>query len=751
MNYKSYMDLSLTINRNLHKIPRDIDLVVGVPRSGMLPATMIGLIFNKPVVALDSYLDGKIYEMGLYRRPKASITNYSEIKKVLIMDDSINSGHSINTVKEKIIKSDRHLIHTIYGAVYYAREGLHHIDFGLEECAWPRIFQWNILNSWVLADACLDIDGVVCTDPTEEQNDDSDQYKDFLKNAKPLFLTEFPIGCFVTSRLEKYRALTEEWLRANHLNYAELIMLDLPTKEERLRQNKHALFKADVYKNRKEGLFIESNLSQAIQISQLTGKLVFCTENMKMIQAEMNKSDSQRNIKKCLSEQNIDIPRSPQSRIHIPERSSAQADDRSLPDRSEPHVKLHVQRILFVNHNIAPYELSGTPLSTLNHALGMTKRGLEVAVLIPSVDIKHGFRKDREYGFTLYRVPAINKYKAFFAGPEEDMLPIYSDAIDSIIDDFSPHVVHINDYVFMPARIIEFFSRRGCFVVRNVCNCEEICHRDYPVISAGFEGRLCTGPDSLEKCAACFITHMNAQSASDRDNLCDHMEARTKQRFNEIRNIYNHSVDKIVFTTEAFRKYFTNFMPIPDEKMAVIPRGFRFDFEIPGKSPRAADGLIHFAFIGNIMFSKGIDIVLKAFEALCERYDFVLHIHGAIINHESFPEVKRLEEIHPGKFIYHGPFGTDDLPQITRGIDVCLIPSYFDTYNRGAPGSPASGHTGYCHRFLRGLHRGRRQERVQNTGRGRWRPGRKDDGDHQQAPNDRDPLSRGFTDVDSRT
>ncbi len=275
MNYKSYQDLSLTINKHFIKIPRDIDLIVGVPRSGMLPATMIGQILNKPVVALDSYLDGKLYEIGLYRRPHNLATNYSGIKKVLIIDDTINSGASMNKVKERIRNSDKHEINTIYCAVYYVRESADKIDIGFEECSWPRIFQWNILNCWVLAQACLDIDGVVCVDPTEEQNDDGERYRNFLSNAKPLFLTEFPISCFVTSRLEKYRSLTEAWLKQHHFKYGELMMLNLPSKEERLRQNIHAKFKAEVYKNRNEELFIESNSSQALQISKLTNKLVF--------------------------------------------------------------------------------------------------------------------------------------------------------------------------------------------------------------------------------------------------------------------------------------------------------------------------------------------------------------------------------------------------------------------------------------------------------------------------------------------
>lgn len=301
MNYRTYQDLSLTINRNLHKIPRDIDLVVGIPRSGMLPATMIGLVLNKPFVALDSYLDGKIYEMGLYRRPKTFVSDVSDIKKVLVIDDSIIHGTTMTMVKQRIENSVRRSTHTLYCAVYYVQECLDKIDVGLEDCPFPRIFQWNILNSWVLANSCVDIDGVVCIDPTEEQNDDGYNYRDFLSNAEPLFLTDHPIGCFVTTRLEKYRALTEEWLKRHNLNYGELIMLDLPSKQERIKQNIHARFKADIYKGRPETLFIESNLSQAVRIAELTGKPVFCTETMQMLPTEEKLSELLQNSTPPLS------------------------------------------------------------------------------------------------------------------------------------------------------------------------------------------------------------------------------------------------------------------------------------------------------------------------------------------------------------------------------------------------------------------------------------------------------------------
>jgi adenine/guanine phosphoribosyltransferase-like PRPP-binding protein len=44
MNYKSYNDLSVDININVCKINfQNFDIIVGIPRSGIVPAYMVSL------------------------------------------------------------------------------------------------------------------------------------------------------------------------------------------------------------------------------------------------------------------------------------------------------------------------------------------------------------------------------------------------------------------------------------------------------------------------------------------------------------------------------------------------------------------------------------------------------------------------------------------------------------------------------------------------------------------------------------
>ena len=58
LQYRNYEDLNRLIhNADLHAF-RDADLIVGVPRSGMVPAYMIGLLLNLPVIDIESYVTG---------------------------------------------------------------------------------------------------------------------------------------------------------------------------------------------------------------------------------------------------------------------------------------------------------------------------------------------------------------------------------------------------------------------------------------------------------------------------------------------------------------------------------------------------------------------------------------------------------------------------------------------------------------------------------------------------------------------
>ncbi|MDR2865422.1 MAG: radical SAM protein [Spirochaetaceae bacterium] len=277
LNYKTYENLLLDIKQNLYKIPPCIDLVVGIPRSGMIPAYMIGFALNTRVCSLDEFINGLKISHGA-RPIKESETN------ILVVDDSLWSGNSMKAAKKAISAIDLTGKKLYYTAVYVYPDSENIPDIALTTLPSPRMFQWNYMNHSNITQSCFDIDGVLCVDPTEEENDDGEKYRNFILNAKPLYIPHYKIHALVTSRLEKYRKETEEWLKKNNVQYEYLYMLDLPSKEDRIRLKMHGKFKAEIYKKLENTmLFYESNRDQAFEIAGLTGKTVFCAETDELI------------------------------------------------------------------------------------------------------------------------------------------------------------------------------------------------------------------------------------------------------------------------------------------------------------------------------------------------------------------------------------------------------------------------------------------------------------------------------------
>ncbi|NCT08519.1 MAG: phosphoribosyl transferase [Flavobacteriia bacterium] len=278
MNYRNITALNNIILKRLSIIPRDFDLIVGVPRSGMLPANLLALYLNRPYTDIHSFLNGHIYKAGA----RSQFFDISEFKKILVVDDSIASGSAMIEVKESL----KHLESKFdikYCAVYIIPGKEKMVDYFFEIVPLPRYFQWNILNHTTLEKACFDIDGVLCEDPLPEQNDDGEKYIDFILNAPPLFIPGSKIGTIVTSRLEKYRKETETWLKNNNIKYNDLVMLDLPNMAARQKANNHGDHKAKAYMAKPYVLFVESELHQAIEINRISKKPVLCTANFEMI------------------------------------------------------------------------------------------------------------------------------------------------------------------------------------------------------------------------------------------------------------------------------------------------------------------------------------------------------------------------------------------------------------------------------------------------------------------------------------
>ncbi len=273
---KTYYSLSRMnydlVHNFLPKIPSDIDLVVGIPRDGIMVAYLISISRNIPMTDLTSFCAGvENYKPGIKHRKEQY-----EIKNILLVDDICASGLAMRDAKKQI---SPHLNgKKLYCAAVYTskpdeklKSGL--VDFVGPVLVGPRAYEWTHTDAVYLPNTFMDMDGIMCPDWAGGE-DYGKRYEEWLGTV-PLKLRPQNIGTIITWRREEHREQTVAWLQKNGITFDELIManrVDWPGPAE---------YKAHFYKNSSARLFIESSERQAEKIYKLTEKPVVCFETNK--------------------------------------------------------------------------------------------------------------------------------------------------------------------------------------------------------------------------------------------------------------------------------------------------------------------------------------------------------------------------------------------------------------------------------------------------------------------------------------
>lgn len=268
MNFRSVQNMTDIIVRNLDRIGSHYSAVVAVPRSGLLPATLISLYKNLPLYSSTAAFASGEHGFGSTRSPRFLDG------PVLLVDDSVNTGQSINSAVSTL-RSGTASVEVETMAVYASNRSPSHVDWFLEYVPFPRFFEWNLFHHPRIGEVGFDLDGVFCADPPDRFSDDPVATSGYYRSAKAMVVPTGRVGAILSSRLETYRPETESWLELHGFEYQTLRLLH-GTADARRSLRLHADFKATEYANSDLQLFVESDPSQAFEIQRLTGKPVVC-------------------------------------------------------------------------------------------------------------------------------------------------------------------------------------------------------------------------------------------------------------------------------------------------------------------------------------------------------------------------------------------------------------------------------------------------------------------------------------------
>lgn len=250
------------------KLP-EISGVVAIPRSGLLPASLLSTYLSVPLYSLVGDSITKLYSKSDNGGVRMSNYVHNESSPLLVLDDTCFSGFEMRRVRDLLGEDN-----ILYAAIFTTRPGSLNLDLYYKTLSYPHILEWNLFDAESLKNGVLDMDGVLCDEVPFEVCDDGPLYIDYIKNVKPIkkhLPKLFDCKAICTGRLEKHRRVTEEWLDRHGVKYGQLIMYP-GTEKERDRNYivNVAKYKAESYKKLEDvKFFIESCDKQSIYISNL--------------------------------------------------------------------------------------------------------------------------------------------------------------------------------------------------------------------------------------------------------------------------------------------------------------------------------------------------------------------------------------------------------------------------------------------------------------------------------------------------
>lgn len=257
-------------------LPGDIDAVIGVARSGLIPAQQIACARHLPLFACRiswSYAEEAVVDVGNGWR----LTDYGRkrFRKVLLVDDTAWHGRSMNGATA-LVRRKFPDVQIVRAAVYATSHSQEFLDAWACTYDGLHYLEWNLFNSGHAETLATDFDGILCPDFSVEEDDDGPRYREALRARRALHTPRRrALSAIITARLEKYRQLTAAWLAHYGIRYQRLVMGPWATKGERERADV-AAWKAREFVSTGLEMFVESDPAQAEAIHRQTGKKVLC-------------------------------------------------------------------------------------------------------------------------------------------------------------------------------------------------------------------------------------------------------------------------------------------------------------------------------------------------------------------------------------------------------------------------------------------------------------------------------------------
>ena len=266
--------------------------IIGIPRSGMFPASILSVTMSLP---LYSFTNGELVKLSAGEEHGGSRMSNFEPKPddlpFLVIDDTSYSGGAMLRIRILLNQKYGHNKY-IYTTVYHEPSSAYNLykdgvvdDYLLNivnnELYFPHILEWNLFNAHPTQLGMFDLDGVFCPDCPPEDDLDDDRYVRWMTNVQPhkaRIPQLFPCMAICTARPEQFRPETEEWLDKYGIPYGKLFMWE-GTKAERDKNGRHIENVTEFKRHKFETYRGAVTISNSYKHSAYTSEPIFFVES----------------------------------------------------------------------------------------------------------------------------------------------------------------------------------------------------------------------------------------------------------------------------------------------------------------------------------------------------------------------------------------------------------------------------------------------------------------------------------------
>ena len=307
--------------------------------------------------------------------------------------------------------------------------------------------------------------------------------------------------------------------------------------------------------------------------------------------------------------------------------------------------------ILHVIHGYPPYYMAGSEVYTYNLTQELSKRNrVHVFTRIENPFMDMYFIFDEDVG--LVHVRRINKPRGDYNLSDKYLDERVDEAYKKYMKELSPDVVHIQHLSHLSTNIPIITKKEfGIPIVFTIHDFWMFCVRGQLLTP---DYKICTGP-SEDRCVSC-LKYLHTTLEEYR---------RYKEHMNEVLA----NIDYFLAPSRFIRQFYID-MGIPEEKVVYSKYGFNKKIIRYRKKTYSPRDSIRFGFVGRVIPSKGVHLLLRSFSSIKDRRKATLRIYGNAGKYRTY-----LQNIASEGVEFMESFDNSNIDFILDDIDVLMVPS----------------------------------------------------------------------------